>query len=307
MKHRDLLRYLPINEKNMQWGVYLTGVGYERILPGDPYPSPGHPSPYDFDWSKGRALPEYQAVYITDGRGVFESRKTGRLSVGKGDMMLLFPGVWHRYHPDPDVGWEDFWVSMQGVSLYHLVERGVIAPETAVLHVGVDKATIAAYRWLMGRTARKSANPSFVWGVRCLEILARALDRGKVRPELAGPAETPPWHGVEDPLVADALRIIWHQSHKPLQVSDIVRALLCSRRTLERRFAAHRGHSVNHEIRLCRLLRARNMLENTIMPVKEIAYTAGFSSSERFMKSFRQELGMTPGSYRESHYENGGR
>jgi len=304
MKHRDLFRYLPISGKNMRWGIYLTGVGYERILPGDPYPSAGHPSPYDFDWTKGRVLPEYAAVYTTDGRGVFESRKTGRISLVKGDMMVLFPGVWHRYHPEPDVGWESYWVTMQGVSLYHLVERGVIAPETAVLHVGVNKAVVGAYRWLMGRTARKSTHPSFVWGVRCLEILARALETGKVRPELAGPPETPPWQGVEDPLVADALRIIWHQSHKPLQVADIVQVLPCCRRTLERRFLASQGHSLNVEIRFCRLMRAAQMLENTTVPVKEIAYSLGFHSPQRFAKTFRQEFGATPLAYRKSKNRN---
>jgi AraC-like DNA-binding protein len=301
MKHRDLFRYFPISERNMQWGIYLTGVGYESILPGDPYPSPGHPSPYCFDWSKGRVLPEYQAVYVTSGRGIFESRKTGRIPVAKGDMMLLFPGVWHRYHPEPDVGWEAYWVSMQGVLLYNLVQRQVVAPETAVLHVGVNKATVAAYRWLMGRTTRKLGGSSFLWGVRCLEILARALDRGKVRPELAEPTEvTSPWHGVEDSLVADALRIIWHQSHKPLQVGDIAQALLCSRRTLERRFTASQGRSLNDEIRACRLMRAAQMLENTTVPVKEIAYSLGFHSPERFVKTFRREFGLTPLVYRKS-------
>jgi AraC-like DNA-binding protein len=301
VKHRDLFRYFPISEKNLQWGAYMTGIGYERRVPGDPYPGPGHPSPYDFDWTRGRELPEYQFVYTSDGRGVFESRKTGRIAVGKGDLIVLFPGVWHRYRPEPDVGWESYWVSMQGISLYHLVERGVITPEKAVIHTGANKAVIGVYRWLMRSAARKVSGPSFVWGLRSLEILARALETGKVRAELSGPAEVPPpWHGIEDPLVANALRIIWHQSHKPLQVSDISQALLCSRRTLERRFMASRRRSLNEEIHYCRLMRAAQMLENTTLPVKEIAYSLGFSSPERFAKVFAREFGATPIAHRKS-------
>jgi AraC-like DNA-binding protein len=301
VKRQDLFRYFPITERDMQWGVYLTGIGHERRLPGDAYPGPGHPSPYDFDWNKGRMLPEYAIVYINDGKGVFESRKTGRLSLGRGDLFVLFPGVWHRYRHDADAGWESYWVTMQGISLYHLVERGVVAPEKAVIHTTAGKAIVNGFRWLMRRAARKAGGSTFVWGLRSLEILARALESGKVRTELAEPAKAPPWHGVKDPLVADALRIIWHQSHRPLRIADVAQTLSCSRRTLERRFAATQGHSLNEEISSCRLLRGAEMLANTSAPVKEIAYSLGFSSPERFARVFGKKFGVAPLAYRESN------
>jgi len=80
--------------------------------------------------------------------------------------------------------------------------------------------------------------------------------------------------------------------------------LLCCRRTLERRFLASQGHSLNVEIRLCRLMRAAQMLENTTVPVKEIAYSLGFHSPQRFAKTFRQEFGATPLAYRKSKNKN---
>ena len=27
---------------------------------------------------------------------------------------MLFPGVWHRYQPDPKTGWHEFWIGFDG-------------------------------------------------------------------------------------------------------------------------------------------------------------------------------------------------
>ena len=69
--------YLPVNEETMSWGIYVTGAGRSVIRPGEKYPPSGHPTLYQFDWSRGRTLPEFQLVLITDGAGEFESEATG--------------------------------------------------------------------------------------------------------------------------------------------------------------------------------------------------------------------------------------
>ena len=71
--------YLPISEENLLWDLYITGVGFAHICPGRSYPPKGHPEVYDFKWKTGRVLPEYQIIYILQGRGVFESVYTGTI------------------------------------------------------------------------------------------------------------------------------------------------------------------------------------------------------------------------------------
>ena len=51
--------------------------------PGFPYPPPGHPGGYQFDWQKGRVLHEYQIVYISPGQGRLEmGRQRWRIGPG---------------------------------------------------------------------------------------------------------------------------------------------------------------------------------------------------------------------------------
>jgi transcriptional regulator GlxA family with amidase domain len=103
---------------------------------------------------------------------------------------------------------------------------------------------------------------------------------------------------VDDALVRKALEIIWSPSEHPLSVSDIARQLPVTRRTLDRRFAEAIGHSVLEEINRCRLDRAKRLLEETDLPVKNVAHQAGFSSTERMRVLFVERVGLNPTDYR---------
>ena len=96
---KEYFRYLPVSEREKQWGLYVTGGGFNSIAPREPYPRPGHPRMYAFDWSNGRKLPQYQILYITRGEGEFESERSGRQPITAGCAVFLFAGVWHRYRP----------------------------------------------------------------------------------------------------------------------------------------------------------------------------------------------------------------
>jgi AraC family transcriptional regulator of arabinose operon len=48
----------------------------------------------------------------------------------------------------------------------------------------------------------------------------------------------------------------------------------------------------------CRLHVAAEMLLSTSMPIKEIAYTAGYHHSSSFARAFKTRFGLSPASYR---------
>ena len=49
-----------------------------------------------------------------------------------------------------------------------------------------------------------------------------------------------------------------------------------------------------------RLSKSMELLENTDIPVGQIAYESGFGSSSYFIEKFRKNVGMTPGEFRKS-------
>ena len=68
--------YLVANAHDLRWGLTVNTVGYEEIEPDGAYPTRGHSDGYYFEVERGRILNEYQILYVTEGRGVFQSTHT---------------------------------------------------------------------------------------------------------------------------------------------------------------------------------------------------------------------------------------
>ncbi|MFO7936984.1 MAG: AraC family transcriptional regulator [Kiritimatiellia bacterium] len=297
----NFFTYLPISENNIRWDIYLTGAGVATIRPDSIYPPAGHPSLYNFSWKNGRVLPEHQILLIAEGGGTFESDSTGVIPLSAGSTVLLFPGVWHRYRPEESTGWKEYWISWNGERLYRLMQKGVLNPADPVIQLDSPVEIRSVFEKIMNMIRRHPTENPSILSAYAMEILALTLEgapRHSVQQDNAMPIEYA--HCVNDPVVFKALQMIWNHSHRDFRVEDIVKLLPVSRRTLERKFAATLNRPIREEITRCRIARSKHLLTNTQLPVKHIAYSVGFSSSDRMGRIFMKELGMTPTAYRHS-------
>jgi AraC-like DNA-binding protein len=297
----DYFRYIPVRQRDVQWGLYVTGAGCTSILPGEDYPPRPHPELYHLRWEAGRTLPEYQVIYITRGKGVFESAPTGSKEISAGTVILLFPGVWHRYRPEKGVGWDEWWVSFNGEVMDRLVEQRFFSPERAVLQTGLQGAILAPYKLLLGRLRKELTGFPHLIAADTLEILAAVSAAAESEPaELIarGPQDVVT---VKDRIVAEAMRLIWQQSHRPMTIDGLAKQLPITRRSLERRFRAAVGHGIHEEIVRCRLERAKRLLLATDLSLKEVSSAAGFSNADSLGRAFRHAEGVTPLEYRRLH------
>lgn len=296
-------RYLPINDNSIQWDIYLTGIGKAVIPPSknDNYPPKGHPGVYDFSWREGRVLPEYQILCISQGEGVFESTATGKVQLQAGNVIILFPEVWHRYHPLPESGWTENWISLNGEYLYRLAKRNIIAPEKAIMKIDDYEQVLSIYDKMWSKVQSLQAENSLVLSAYGLEILAMALDLSQPQENVSEAVSSDHVRNVKDELVKDAINIIWSHSHRNTSVDTIVAQLPATRRTLERKFNQVLGYSVGKEITRCRLERAKHLLVHTSMPITHVALAVGFSGADRMSKVFQRWLQITPGQYRKGN------
>lgn len=298
MEIENFSRYLPINEQNIRWGLYLTGAGFCRVEPNQPYPPKGHPDVYNFRWETGRILPEYQILLIADGSGTFESSKSELTTVRSGDVMLLFPGLWHRYRPG-EHGWKEYWLSWNGEILYRILKQGLLDPRRSVLTVEKPDLILAAFQRIIAHVQAHPADNSNVLSAYAMEVLTLALQSEQTtRLPAAAALPVEYAHSVDDPIVFKALQIVWNHSYRDFRVDDLVARLPVTRRTLERKFAQTMRRSIGDEITRCRLERAKHLLTNTALPIKHIALSVGFPDTDRMCSVFRQELSLTPSRYR---------
>jgi AraC-like DNA-binding protein len=291
--------YLPVNEETMSWGIYVTGAGRAVIRPGEKYPPSGHPTLYQFDWSRGRTLPEFQLVLISGGAGEFESEATGHVRFEGAVLLIVFPGVWHRFRPSSEAGWSERWISFNGEMLDQLFNVDLLKPGAAVMRPRDPNRLAEEFDEVLGRIRNRSLGHPALLAFQALRIISDtvaqrvedAVDSGNLPKNRVGSQS-------DDPIVQRAMEIIWTHGNCPMSVSDIARQLPVTRRTLDRRFVEATGHSVLDEINACRLSRAKRLLTETELPVKAVAHLAGFNSTERMRVLFIEREGKSPTVYR---------
>jgi len=101
-----------------------------------------------------------------------------------------------------------------------------------------------------------------------------------------------------DREVAETLHFIRQNACLRLRVADVLRHAGLSRTLLESRLKRAIGRTIDQEIRQVRLTRAKELLAETEVPIKQVARTAGFGTSQYLSRAFHQLTGTTPAAYR---------
>lgn len=292
-------RYLRVDGDNLRHELYVTAVGVLDHAAGRPYPAPGHPDGYSFDWSRGRILGDFALVFLSRGSGIFETR-VSRSRYAAGDALLIPPGVWHRYRPDPARGWREHWVCANGEFLHRLRAKRRFVTD-AVLLPGVAGVRLReTHRRLWAEVRRNEPTNDLALAAAALEVFALALPASSAHESQE--AVTP---ATGDSVAHAAREYIAFNSHRILTVNLIARHVGVSRRTLERRYLRQHGTTLAGEVMACRVQRARQLLMETRMSVKEISYAVGFGDSRRLIRNFSRTVGLTPAAYRRREEEAG--
>jgi len=281
-------RYLPVGPAERDWGIHVSAAGAFAIPPGSPYPLPA-PRTYRFRYERGRVMPEYAMVYITRGRGVFDSRETGGRPVTPGTLLLLFPGRWHRYRPDPRTGWDEYWVCFDGEHVRDLQQRGFLRPQRPLHHPGVDRRLAGLFLEILDALRSGRLGSAQVAAADTLAILARVISEARrVRP-VDRRAEL---------VIRRARQIIVRSAAEPLRVPEIARELGVGYSWLRQAFRRHTGLAPAQYHAQVRLHQAQEMLEGTDLSVKEIAAALGYDTQSYFSRAFRRKTGRWPTQWR---------
>jgi AraC-like DNA-binding protein len=287
-KANDYFRFLPVSPRDRQWGLYVAAVGHETVPPGDTYPFQGHSSSHDWVWRRGRVLQEYAVQYVTRGQGEFESKPTGVKAIDAGSALLLFPGIWHRYRPLKEVGWEAYWVVFQGEYADQLRDRRFLTPEEAVLPIGLDDFVLRAFTTLLDRVGSESPGCQQLLAVGAMEIIAGILNRVQCQRTT---------NRIQEIVRRAKLAMEGSPDGRPT-INALVEELGLSPSYFYQVFKEHTGLSPYQYRLQWQMGRAKALLHHSDVSVKQIAQTVMFHSVYQFSKTFKKKTGMTPSEYR---------
>lgn len=289
-------RYLPISPDDRAWGLFVPTAGYSWTPAHSPdYPLESHPSAYHFQWQQGRILQEFQLLYIIRGAGIFESATTGPLPIKAGDVFLLFPGVWHRYAPDPETGWDEYWIGFDGDVPRRLVRKSTISPKSPVFSPGLGRSWHELFTRAIEVLELETAGYHQILAGLTFEMLTRLHAQDRV--EKLGNTR-------DNAVVRKAKYLIMERLKEKIDWEELARDLHVSYSSLRHAFQQHTGFSpYQYQLQL-RLNKAKILLNSTPQSVKEIARQIGFDCPYHFSNLFKRKTALSPLAWR--HDARGG-
>jgi AraC-like DNA-binding protein len=277
---REQFDYIPAARERI-WGLYVTSVG-RLVEPPRERTSPRKLMEFSED-GKGRVLREYALVYLTDGHGRFKGHDSNWRRVGTGDVIVLFPGIRHDYHPSPETGWTERWVCFNGHLANQWCMQDVLPVDTPVLHVGVHDEIVEAFDRLLeiGRTSPPFAN-QIQSGVT-MEILAQIQ---KFHQNRITRSRLPA------PVIESALGYIGENWSREIEFEEVAKKLGVGYRHFRRLFQEATGLAPHQYLLNLRLNHAKRLLAT--LPVAEVAGRVGFADPLYFSRIFKKKVGVAP-------------
>jgi AraC-like DNA-binding protein len=281
----SFFKYLHRGPRDEAWGLYCNDAGMVEIHPGDPYPYQAdlHPPEYTKLWDNGRVLNEYQFLYLAKGEGVY--RTAGEQHpLREGNLLILVPGVWHWYRPNPATGWTEYWVGFDGAYARTLAEAGFLGPELKLLDVGIHDDIIGHFAQIVSGVAQE--RPGFQQFVSSLVPLIYA--------EACMHASTPSVEA-KGKLLFERIRAIFVENlYGTLDMESLATDLSLNYSNLREEFKGYTGLSPYQYFLQMKINRAKELLLDGSHSVKEISYTLSFENPYYFSRLFKKKTGVTP-------------
>lgn len=289
-KYQDSpIKYLTVNEDDINWGLTVTTVGYQSVSPDSRYPSKDHPSRYWFNPDTGRVLQEYQLIYITRGAGHFSSRQLKNEDVDEGSMLLLFPNEWHSYRPKTDSGWDTYWIGFKGAVADQVIRHNFFNRDAPLHHIGFNEQLLDLFKQVIALAAEERAGFQQAISGIAMHMLGAVYFTTKNNQ----------FQDKEIVTKIEKARLLMRE-HPDGSISpeELARRLNMGYSWFRRMFKQYTGLSPTQYQQQIRLQQAKDLLVSSGKTIKAIAYELNFESANYFTAFFKQKAGFTPAVFR---------
>ena len=281
-------KYFAISHDDKAWGAWILNAGSQAFEPHQEYPARSHPAHHYFHWNTGRVLQEYQIFYIVEGQGEFESEGSGRQALKAGQVVFLFPGVWHRYRPDQDSCWHTHWVGFDGLIARHVMSTGFVTPERPVIDIGFQEKIVQLFHEIEHIGFEEMAGYQQILSGLLLQMLGEFHAILKRQPFQ---------HSGHENMIRHARIIMMESLDRSIELEAIADQLGMGYSLFRQLFKQYTGLSPRQYIIQLRIEKAKELLLDPALSVKQVAYSAGFESGHYFTRLFKEKTGLTPTQY----------
>ncbi len=100
------------------------------------------------------------------------------------------------------------------------------------------------------------------------------------------------------PYLEEARQYLELHFAEPIKIEALARTFHVTQSYFITKFREYTGCTPKRYLMLCRIAHAKRLLQETELPVEEIAYACGYPDSNGFVRNFRQQTEIPPGKFR---------
>lgn len=256
---------------------YVMVVGYEKMDSDAPAKGPYFKT-------------NFTLHYCLRGKGMFSlGGKT--YEVGAGDVFLIPPNVVVKYRQDAKDPWAYVWYEFCGKATYELLERAQLNEKHPVYHTqteGLAQLLLAPFDTL--ESAAEDLECTGYLYLFLSKLIAERSDKresGNVKRKV---------------ILDDIIKYIDNNfCNSLLTLETVSKSFHLNKSYLARLFRAGTNVTVSHYILMLRINKACELLGNSNLPIKTIAYSIGFNDALYFSKKFKEAMGFSPTEFYATH------
>lgn len=285
----SFIRDLTYSNEDENWQLVCTESGCVDSEPHAQYPPKIDNHRYRFKpVAIGRTLNEYQFVYVTKGRGVFESGGRSFL-VHPGSIMVILPGVRHLYRPDYEVGWMEYWVGAKGPYLDTLREKGFLSSEKPFYDVGLQKNLLEIYMHIFEEVKTQAPLYQARASSYLILLIAEIISHERKGVHYSHSAQ----------LVEKAKFLMEENIYGDINVHAISDMLGVNTVHLNEVFKSYTAMTPYQYFISIKIHRAEEVLEQGGVSIKEAAFRLGFKDQYYFSRLFKIKTGISPSRWKD--------
>lgn len=291
MDRSTSFKYLICSDRDRTWGITIDNVGEYAVEPEYavyPPPDAGHPDDYYFNVRQGRVLDNYQLVYITEGRGWYQPAPDKEpIEIRSGSMLIIPPYTWHSYYPNKKTGWHEYWIGFRGEHVDSRYRNEFFSRRKIIHAIGLREHLINLYKEALDIAFVEKSGSQQVLASIANTILSYVIYYDA---------------NASCDMVAEkidrARSIMREQMLTGITPEEVARRINMSYSWFRKTFKEYTRVSPAHYIMQLKLQKAKLMLLNSPLSVKEIAFHLNYEDSAYFSAIFKKYVGCSPSDYK---------
>ena len=278
-------RYFDLEQHGVaqNLGIDILDIGHNIHLANRPYPDMSHPDSYYFEWEKGRNLTEFQLIYISKGEGFFEASGLPAQYIDAGTIILLYPGVWHRYRPKESTGWEEYWVGFSGTYAHYLFEQECFSPQNSIIKVGFDNEFLATFSRLIENVEVQENTYRKLSAFHLIHLLGIVYASVLLSNQKLSKKEE---------LINEMRNEIHKRWNSNIDFEMLSAQFNVSYVWFRKAFKEVLGIAPNQYHLMLKIRKAEQLIQESNLSLAEVAFQSGFESEFYFSKIFKQKTGF---------------